>query len=57
MTLGVLKSLGMMNYRVRLGFRDPDADKYVGGNIFWHGASTSPDTFSGEVWIFPGGIE
>ena len=32
-------------------------DKYVGGNIFWHGASTSPETFAGEVWIFPGGIE
>src|SRR6185436_8653466 len=30
MTQFVLKSLGLNNYRVRLGFRDPKSDKYVG---------------------------
>ncbi len=31
MTQTVLASLGMNDYRVRLGFRDPKSDKYVGG--------------------------
>ncbi|TWT88650.1 Threonine--tRNA ligase [Pseudobythopirellula maris] len=35
MTQGVLQSLGMDNYRVRLGFRDPDGTKYVGGAEVW----------------------
>ena len=32
MTQTVLASLGMNDYRVRLGFRDPKSDKYVGGS-------------------------
>lgn len=35
MTQGVLKSLGMNDYRVRLGFRDPDGSKYVGDKATW----------------------
>jgi threonyl-tRNA synthetase len=31
----VLSSLGMSDYRVRLGFRDPTSDKYVGGHEVW----------------------
>lgn len=35
MTREVLRSLGMNEYRVRLGFRDPTSDKYVGGAEVW----------------------
>ncbi|TWT46898.1 threonine--tRNA ligase [Botrimarina hoheduenensis] len=35
MTQWVLESLGMTDYRVRLGFRDPDSSKYVGEEALW----------------------
>ncbi|HVX64572.1 MAG TPA: threonine--tRNA ligase [Pirellulales bacterium] len=35
MTQHVLTVLGLTNYRVRLGFRDPDSDKYVGSAESW----------------------
>jgi threonyl-tRNA synthetase len=35
MTQSVLASLGMNDYRVRLGFRDPASDKYVGSAEIW----------------------
>ena len=35
MTQTVLSALGMTNYRVRLGFRDPASDKYVGSAETW----------------------
>ncbi|MDP7017154.1 MAG: threonine--tRNA ligase [Pirellulaceae bacterium] len=35
MTQFVLKCLGLKDYRVRLGFRDPDSDKYVGNPEQW----------------------
>jgi len=35
MTQAVLKALGMHDYRVRLGFRDPKSDKYVGSEATW----------------------
>lgn len=38
MTQFVLKSLGLENYRVRLGFRDPKSDKYVGSEELWNRA-------------------
>lgn len=38
MTRFVLKSLGLENYRVRLGFRDPKSDKYVGAESNWQRA-------------------
>jgi len=41
MTQYVLKSLGLDNYRVRLGFRDPKSDKYVGENSSWEQAQQS----------------
>ena len=41
MTRDVLRSLGMDNYRVRLGFRDPDSDKYVGNADLWDRAEAA----------------
>jgi threonyl-tRNA synthetase len=41
MTLAVLASLGMNDYRVRLGFRDPKSDKYVGSSGNWDRAETA----------------
>lgn len=38
MTQYVLKSLGMHDYRVRLGFRDATSDKYVGSPEAWERA-------------------
>ena len=38
MTQYVLKSLGLDDYRVRLGFRDPSSDKYVGSAESWERA-------------------
>jgi len=35
MTQYVLSSLGLSDYRVRLGFRDPDSTKYVGQEKVW----------------------
>jgi threonyl-tRNA synthetase len=41
MTQEVLGALGMSNYRVRLGFRDPQNDKYVGGAEVWDRAEAA----------------
>ena len=41
MTQTVLSSLGMNDYRVRLGFRDPKSDKYVGSSETWDRAETA----------------
>ena len=41
MTQYVLKSLGLNDYRVRLGFRDPRSDKYVGDVASWDRAESS----------------
>ncbi|HMP07175.1 MAG TPA: threonine--tRNA ligase, partial [Lacipirellulaceae bacterium] len=41
MTQTVLASLGMTNYRVRLGFRDPASDKYVGKPEVWDRAEAA----------------
>ncbi len=38
MTRFVLDCLGLENYRVRLGFRDPTSDKYVGDAANWERA-------------------
>ncbi len=38
MTQFVLKALGLTNYRVRLGLRDPKIDKYVGDQSSWERA-------------------
>ena len=41
MTQFVLDSLGLTDYRVRLGFRDPQSDKYVGDEQSWKNAQAS----------------
>ena len=41
MTQTVLSSLGMNDYRVRLGFRDPKSDKYVGASELWDRAEAA----------------
>lgn len=41
MTQYVLKCLGLENYRVRLGLRDPDSDKYVGSDENWNRAEAA----------------
>jgi len=41
MTQFILKTLGLDNYRVRLGFRDPLSDKYVGSEESWQRAEAS----------------
>jgi threonyl-tRNA synthetase len=41
MTQSVLAALGMNDYRVRLGFRDPKSDKYVGSNETWNRAEAA----------------
>ncbi|MEX0936601.1 MAG: threonine--tRNA ligase [Pirellulales bacterium] len=41
MTQKVLRALGMDDYRVRLGFRDPDSDKYVGSAEVWQRAEAA----------------
>ena len=41
MTQYVLQAVGMDNYRVRLGFRDPQSDKYVGSDESWQQAEAA----------------
>jgi threonyl-tRNA synthetase len=41
MTQSVLAALGMSEYRVRLGFRDPASDKYVGSDETWQKAEAA----------------
>jgi threonyl-tRNA synthetase len=41
MTRHVLKMLGLDNYRVRLGFRDPASEKYVGSVENWNQAEAA----------------
>src|SRR5690606_20361389 len=49
MTQLVLKSLGMNDYRVRLGFRDPDSDKYVGSDAVWDRAESTLEKVCREM--------
>ena len=41
MTQHVLRALGMDQYRVRLGFREPGSQKYVGGEEVWDRAEAA----------------
>ena len=41
LVLLVLKSLGLNDYRVRIGLRDPDSSKYVGSAEDWDNAENS----------------
>jgi len=49
MTQGVLKALGMNDYRVRLGFRDPKSDKYVGSDATWQRAEAALEKVCREM--------
>jgi threonyl-tRNA synthetase len=40
LVLFVLQSLGLNDYRVRIGLRDPSSDKYVGGAAVWDNAES-----------------
>jgi threonyl-tRNA synthetase len=49
MTQLVLKSLGMNDYRVRLGFREPGSDKYVGSDASWNRAEQTLEKVCREM--------
>ena len=49
MTQHVLRTLGLDDYRVRLGFRDPASDKYVGGAESWQRAETALERVCREM--------
>ncbi|MDO4550078.1 MAG: threonine--tRNA ligase [Planctomycetia bacterium] len=49
MTQFVLKILGFQDYRVRLGFRDPDSDKYVGDAATWDKAERALEEVCQEL--------
>jgi len=49
MTQHVLETLGLTDYRVRLGFRDPDSDKYVGSPERWQRAEESLEAVCREM--------
>ena len=49
MTQFVLKTLGLNDYRVRLGFRDPASDKYVGSAEKWQRAEEALERVCGEM--------
>lgn len=51
MTQYVLKSLGLTSYRVRLGFRDPASNKYVGTEEGWQRAQASLAEVCGSLGI------
>ncbi len=47
----VLGSLGMSNYRARLGFRDQTSDKYVGSPEQWKKAEAAIEQVAGEMGL------
>lgn len=49
MTRHVLKTLGLDDYRVRLGFRDPSSDKYVGSIDAWQKAERALEAVCREM--------
>jgi threonyl-tRNA synthetase len=49
MTQLVLRTLGLDDYRVRLGFRDPASDKYVGTPEIWQQAEDSLEQVCREM--------
>jgi threonyl-tRNA synthetase len=49
MTRFVLGKLGLDDYRVRLGFRDPKSDKYVGSAEAWQQAEDAIEQVCGEM--------
>jgi len=51
MTQFVLHTLGLTDYRVRLGFRDPASDKYVGSEQTWQKAELALETVCRELGL------
>ncbi len=51
MTQLVLKTLGLDDYRIRLGFRDPASDKYVGTVETWRRAEDSLEQVCREMGL------
>ena len=49
MTQFVLKTLGLDDYRVRLGFRDPKSEKYVGSVETWQRAEAALESVCREM--------
>ena len=49
MTQFVLKTLGLNDYRVRLGFRDPTSSKYVGSAETWDAAEAALERVAKEL--------
>ncbi len=49
MTRFVLKTLGLDDYRVRLGFRDPASEKYVGSAETWQRAEAALESVCREL--------
>jgi threonyl-tRNA synthetase len=49
MTQYVLTTLGLTDYRVRLGFRDPASDKYVGSPENWQRAEAALEAVCSEM--------
>lgn len=47
----VLHTLGLNDYRVRLGFRDPKSDKYVGSPETWERAEAALETVCREMGL------
>jgi threonyl-tRNA synthetase len=47
----VLSTVGLNNYRVRLGFRDPASDKYVGSRENWEKAESALETVCRELGL------
>ncbi|MDZ4821185.1 MAG: threonine--tRNA ligase [Planctomycetota bacterium] len=50
-TLTVLKALGLDDFRVRLGFRDPNSDKYVGSDENWQRAQNAIRAVAEEMQL------
>jgi threonyl-tRNA synthetase len=51
MTQYVLRTLGLDDYRVRLGFRDPTSDKYVGSAESWDRAEAALEQVCSDLDI------
>jgi len=47
----VLRTLGFENYRVRLGFRDPKSDKYVGSAETWDRAEQALEALCADMGL------
>ncbi len=49
MTIHVLKTLGLEDYRVRLSFREPGSDKYIGSDDVWDRAEKTLEEVCREM--------